>query len=80
MTACGLEAALRSVLRRGSTVALGDGVGQVRTLQNSDAVGAVLSKLARQVGDIRLALGWLPAPLEGIEPDAFTEVTTLMPG
>ena len=34
----------------------------------------------RQVGDIRLALGWLPAPLEGIEPDAFTEVATLMPG
>jgi acyl-CoA hydrolase len=80
MTACGLEAALRSVLRRGSAVALGDGVGQARTLQSGDAVGAVLSRLAREVGDIRLALGWLPAPLEGIEPDAFTEIVTLMPG
>jgi acyl-CoA hydrolase len=80
MTACGLEAALRSVLRRGSTVALGDGVGQLRTLQSGDAAAAVLSRLARQVGDIRLALGWLPAPLEGIEPEAFTEVVTLMPG
>src|ERR1700757_728576 len=74
------EAAVRSVLRPGSTVALGDGVGQVRTLQNGDAVGAVLSRLARQVGDIRLALGWLPAPLDGIDPGAFREVVTLMPG
>ena len=80
MTACGLEAALRSVLPRGSTIALGDGVGQLRTLQNGDAVAAVLSRLARQVRDIRLALGWLPAPLDGIDPDAFTEIVTLMPG
>jgi acyl-CoA hydrolase len=80
MTACGLEAALRSALRRGSTIALGDGVGQLRTLQSGDAVAAVLSRLAREVGDIRLALGWLPAPLPGIEPDAFTEIVTLMPG
>jgi acyl-CoA hydrolase len=74
------EAAVRSVLRPGSTVALGDGVGQARTLQNGDAVGAVLSRLARQVGNIRLALGWLPAPLDGIDPGAFSEVVTLMPG
>lgn len=80
MAAPVLEAALRSALRHGSTVALGDGVGQVRTLQNGDAVGAVLSRLARQVGNIRLALGWLPAPLDGIDPGAFSEVVTLMPG
>ena len=80
MASCGFEAALRSVLRRGSTVAVGDGVGQVRTLQNGEAVGAVLSRLARQVGDIRLALGWLPAPLDGVEADAFSQVVTLMPG
>jgi acyl-CoA hydrolase len=80
MTAPEFEAAVRSVLRPGSTVALGDGVGQVRTLQNGDAVGAVLSRLARLVGDVRLALGWLPAPLDGIDPGAFSEVVTLMPG
>ncbi len=80
MAAPVLEAALRSALRHGSTVALGDGVGQVRTLQNGDAVGAVLSRLARQVGNIRLALGWLPAPLDGIDPGAFSEVVTLMSG
>jgi acyl-CoA hydrolase len=80
MTAAGFEAAVGSVLRHGSTIAVGDGVGQVRTLQNGDAVGAVLSRLARQVGDIRLALGWLPAPLDGIDPAAFSEVVTLMPG
>jgi acyl-CoA hydrolase len=80
MTASEFEAAVGSVLRHGSTVALGDGVGQARTLQNGDAVGAVLSRLARQVGNIRLALGWLPAPLDGIDPGAFSEVVTLMPG
>ena len=74
------EAALRSVLRPGSTVAVGDGVGQVRTLQNGDAVGALLSRMARQAGDIRLALGWLPAPLDGVEADTFSQVVTLMPG
>ena len=80
MTAVGFEAAVGSVLRHGSTIAVGDGVGQVRTLQNGDAVGAALSRLARKVGDIRLALGWLPAPLDGIDPGAFSEVVTLMPG
>jgi acyl-CoA hydrolase len=80
MAASRFEAALRSVLRHGSTVAVGDGVGQLRTLQNGEAVGAVLSRLARQVGDIRLALGWLPAPLDGVEADAFSQVVTLMPG
>ena len=80
MTASEFEAAVGSVLRHRSTVAVGDGVGQVRTLQSGDAVGAVLSRLARQVGDVRLALGWLPAPLDGIDPGAFSEVVTLMPG
>jgi acyl-CoA hydrolase len=80
MATSGFEAALRSVLRRGSTVAVGDGVGQVRNLKNGEAVGAVLSRLARQLGDVRLALGWLPAPLEGVDADAFSQVVTLMPG
>jgi acyl-CoA hydrolase len=62
------------------TVALGDGVGAVRNLEDGDTVGAVLSETAREKGSIRLVLGWLPAPLDGIEPDAFAEVVALMPG
>ncbi|WP_081809409.1 acetyl-CoA hydrolase/transferase C-terminal domain-containing protein [Mycobacterium sp. URHB0044] len=62
------------------TVALGDGVGAVRCLQDGTAVGAVLSAAARDVGGIRLLLGWLPIPLVGLEVDAFAEVVALMPG
>lgn len=76
----GLESALRSVLRAGSRVVLGDGVGQVRTLESGDAIGTVLSKVARDVGDLGLVLAWLPTPLEGLEPEAFGEIVALMPG
>lgn len=62
------------------TVAIGDGVGAVRTLDWGDEVCAVLSAVARDVGSVRLVLGWLPAPLDGIEPAAFAEVVALMPG
>ncbi|MEB3065117.1 acetyl-CoA hydrolase/transferase C-terminal domain-containing protein [[Mycobacterium] zoologicum] len=62
------------------TVALGDGVGAVRCLDDGTSVAAALSALARRVGSLRLVLGWLPAPLDGLDPDAFTEVVALMPG
>lgn len=74
------EAGLRAALRAGSTVVLGDGAGQLRTLENGDAFGAVLSKVARDLGDVRLVLAWLPAPLDGLEPEAFGQVVALMPG
>ncbi|MGB8390797.1 acetyl-CoA hydrolase/transferase C-terminal domain-containing protein [Mycobacterium sp.] len=76
----GLESALRSILRAGSCVVLGDGLGQVRTLESGDAVVSVLSKVARDLGDVRLVLAWLPTPLDGLEPEAFGEVVALMPG
>ncbi|MCW2652805.1 MAG: putative acetyl-CoA hydrolase/transferase [Mycobacterium sp.] len=74
------SAALRSVLRPGSTVALGDGVGAVRCLDDGTSVCGALSEVAREVGSLRLVLGWLPAPLDGLDVDAFTDVVALMPG
>nr|WP_166910301.1 acetyl-CoA hydrolase/transferase C-terminal domain-containing protein [Mycobacterium sp. DL440] len=62
------------------TVALGDGVGQLQRLDDGSSIGAVLSTAARAVGSVRLVLGWLPEPLDGLDVDAFTEAIALMPG
>lgn len=43
-------------------------------------MGAALSWVARDVGSVRLILGWLPAPLDGLDADAFAEIVALMPG
>jgi hypothetical protein len=74
------DAALRARLRPGTTIALGDGVGALGCLDDGTSVGAVISALAREVGSVRLILGWLPAPLDGIDADAFAETVALMPG
>ena len=73
-------AALRDRLRPGMTVALGDGVGALRCLDDGTSVGAAVSAIAREVGSVRLILGWMPAPLDGFEADAFSETIALMPG
>src|SRR6202161_4579704 len=80
LTAADFTAALRAVLRPGMTVALGDGVGALRCVDNGGSVGAALSAAAGEVGSVRLVLGWLPAPVEGLDADAFAEVVALMPG
>lgn len=72
--------ALRSALRPGATVALGDGIGQLRCLDNGQTIAAALSILASEIGSVRMVLGWLPAPAEGIESGAFSDVVALMPG
>jgi acyl-CoA hydrolase len=76
----GLTAALRDALRPGMTVALGDGVGALRCLDDGGSVGAALSAAAGMVGSVRLVLGWLPAPIDDLDADAFAEVVALMPG
>jgi hypothetical protein len=76
----GFEASLRSTVRPGTTIALGDGVGGVRTLDSGEAIGSILSRVARDFGGVRLILGWLPAPPEGLDAEAFQEVVALMPG
>ena len=75
-----LTAALRRALKPGTTVALGDGVGQLRCTQDGTSIGAALSAAAADLGDIRLVLGWLPAAPSEFEPEAFREVMALMPG
>jgi acyl-CoA hydrolase len=80
LTRTGFTAALRAALRPGATVALGDGVGSLRCLDDGGSVGAALSAAASEVGSVRLVLGWLPAPIDGLDADAFAEVVALMPG
>lgn len=80
LTTTELTAALRAALRPGMTVALGDGVGALRCLDDGGSVGAALSAAAGEVGSVRLVLGWLPAPIDGLDADAFAEVVALMPG
>ena len=80
LTAATLVVALRGALRPGTTVALGDGVGELRCLDDGTSVGAALSAAAREVGSVRLVLGWLPAPVDGLDPEAFADVVALMPG
>jgi len=62
------------------TVALGDGVGALRTLDDGSQVAAVMSAASRESGQVRLVLGWLAAPPDGLEPDAFGDIVALMPG
>jgi hypothetical protein len=80
LTEAGITTALRDVLRPGMTVALGDGVGALRCLDDGGSVGAALSAAASEVGSVRLVLGWLPAPIDGLEAEAFDDVVALMPG
>jgi hypothetical protein len=80
LTAAALTAALRAALRPGMTVALGDGVGALRCVDDGGSVGAALSAAASEVGSVRLVLGWLPAPIDGLDADAFADVVALMPG
>ena len=80
LTDSAIAAALRGHLRPGMTVALGDGVGAPRCAEDGTSVASALSAVARELGDIRLVLGWLTAPLEGIDADAYSEIVALMPG
>ena len=75
-----LSAALRDKLRPGMTVALGDGVGAPRCLDDGASVCATLSAVAREIGGVRLVVGWSPSPIPGLEADAFAEVVAIMPG
>ena len=80
LTEAGFATALRDALRPGMTVALGDGVGALRCLDDGGSVGAALSAAASEVGSVRLVLGWLPAPIDGLDAEAFADVVALMPG
>jgi len=80
LTAASFTHALRAALRPGMTVALGDGVGELRCFDDGASIGTALSAVASEVGSVRLVLGWLTAPIDGLEADAFADVVALMPG
>ncbi|GAT17224.1 acetyl-CoA hydrolase/transferase [Mycolicibacterium thermoresistibile] len=75
-----LSSALRRHLRSNITVAVGDGVGAPHRIDDGTSLWAVLSSVAREIGGIRLVLGWLPSAPTGIEADAFADIVALMPG
>src|SRR5271155_3532587 len=79
LTEAGFATALRDALRPGMTVALGDGVGALRCLDDGGSVGAALSAAASEVGAVRLVLGWLPAPIDDLDAEAFADVVALRP-
>lgn len=74
MTTDALVQAFSGLLRPGITVALGDGAGFV-----GPHACSALSAAARDIGSVRLVLGWLPTTADGLEPDAFAAVVALMP-
>jgi acyl-CoA hydrolase len=74
LTTDALAQAFSEQLRPGMTVALGDGAGLV-----DPHACAALSAAARDVGSLRLILGWLPTTADGLDPDAFATVVALMP-
>ena len=80
LTTASFTNALRAVLRPDMTVALGDGVGELRCFDDGASIGTALSAVASEVGSVRLVLGWLTAPIDGLDADAFADVVALMPG
>ncbi|WP_328363975.1 acetyl-CoA hydrolase [Mycobacterium sp. NBC_00419] len=80
MTAADLTAALRAAVPAGGTIAVGDGVGTLTGLDDGSSVGAVLSAAAREIGGVRLILGWVPGVMTDLDVTAFADVVVLMPG
>jgi acyl-CoA hydrolase len=74
LTADAVRQAFTDLLRPGMTVALGDGAGAL-----GPHALAALSAAARDVGSLRLVLGWLPVAAGGLDTDAFAAVVVLMP-
>jgi acyl-CoA hydrolase len=69
-----VDFSLDDVVRPGSRVALADGCGTPTVLQGP------LSRAAARAGDVRLVLGWMPAPTQDLDPAAFADVRVLMGG
>lgn len=66
--------ALASLVRPGARIAVADGCGAPR------ATFPALGDIARERGDLRLVLGWMPAPVEGLDLAAFADARSVMPG
>ena len=66
--------ALADLVRPGTTVAFADGVGAPA------AAFGPLSDIARNLDGVRLILGWVPQPPDGLDPSAFDDIATVMAG
>jgi len=80
LTTLTLAQVFRARLRPGMTVALGDGVGVPGRLPDGTSVCEALCSAAAEIGGIRLVVGWLPEPADGLDAKAFDELVVLMPG
>src|SRR6202451_3619912 len=69
-----IAARVADLVRPGMTVAVGDGFGAPR------AVSAELSRAAARAGGGRVILGWVPRADSDLDPAAFADVRTFMPG
>lgn len=75
-----LAALLHRLSRPEVTIALGDGVGGLTTLDSGVSIGETVSRFAPDTGAVSLILGWCPVPPQGLCADAFARIVTLMPG
>lgn len=66
--------ALADLVRPGSRVAVGDGIGMPRGILPE------LAAVARAIGDVDLVLGWFPAAVPGLDPTAYRDIRTVMGG
>ena len=80
MTSASVRSMLGESGHRDIVVALGDGVGSVNVLDDGTSIGAILSDHAAETGCVTVILGWSPVATQGIRPDDFARVVTLMPG
>ncbi len=70
----GQHARLTDLIRPGTVIALGDGIGSPR------GIFAELSAVAMASGGVRLLLGWMPSEVFDLDFAAFDDVRTVMPG
>lgn len=67
-------AALASLIRSDTTIAIGDGFGAPRGLSRQ------LTAAAENIAGLRLVLGWVPIADPDLDLTAFADVRTFMPG
>ncbi|MDR3663485.1 MAG: acetyl-CoA hydrolase/transferase C-terminal domain-containing protein [Mycobacterium sp.] len=75
-----LPAVLRDAADGDLVIALGDGVGAVNALDNGQTIGELLGTCVPTGHRVTLVLGWSPVVPQGITPESFAKIVTLMPG
>jgi acyl-CoA hydrolase len=68
------EETLARIVRPGARIVVADGCGAPRRLLG------LLGSMARDRGDVRLVLGWVPVPVPDLDVTAFADVRVLIGG